>query len=383
MELTGFKRGDGRYGIRNLVAVMAASDNVNPLARRLAMEMPGVVCLPASYGRGQLGDDLGLTLRTMAGLATHPNLFGCLIVCFEPEIGRRLQALSENLNRRCEILSLLEEGGLTSSLGRGVAIVTDMLTKREEERRRPMDLRHFLIGSECGGSDATSGLISNPALGRTVDQVVDLGGAAIFSEPVECLGCELILEERARDPKVARDAIATVEKYRRVALDQGVDLTGVNPTSDNMAGGLSTIEEKSLGALTKSGSRTIEGVLAYGQRPAGAGLWFMDAPAAAVENLTALAAAGCQAILFSTGNGNPVGYPLSPTIKVCGNPQTVKYLAEHIDVDLSGGLGGAIDLEGCGRKVFNALLEVMKGLSTAAEKLDYLTTNISRIGLSV
>lgn len=381
--LSGYRRSDGRHGIRNLVAVMAAADNANPLARRLAAEMPGVICLEASYGRGQLGKDLEWTLRTMAGLAAHPNLSQCLVVSFEPESALRIKRRSEALGRTCGTLSLLQEGGFRACLEQGKEILGRMLTRSSREKRRSMQVAHLLVGSECGGSDATSGLITNPTLGRVVDWVLDREGSVIFSEPVECLGCEDQLAKRARSPEVARKLLGVVDKYRRIGLEHGVSLTGVNPTADNMAGGLSTIEEKALGAIAKGGSRPIDGVLDYGEKPLGPGLWFMDAPAAAVENLTALAAAGCQAILFSTGSGNPVGHPLAPTIKVCANPLTAQHMSEHIDVDISGALNGDDGLESCVEKVRECLEKVCRGRITAAENLGYLETNISRAGLSV
>ncbi len=381
--LDGYRRSDGRYGVRNLVAVMAAADNANPLVRRLAAETPGVVCLEASYGRGQLGEDLKLTLRTMAGLATHPNLSQCLVVSFDSESALRIRRRTEDLGRPCQTLSLLQEGGFSACLQRGKEILSEMLAQSTKEQRQTMQYAHLLVGSECGGSDATSGLLSNPTLGWVVDWILDRGGSVVFSEPVECLGCEKLLAERACNSELAQELLRVVDKYRRIALEHGVSLTGINPTADNMAGGLSTIEEKALGAIAKGGSRPIDGLLDYGQKPSGPGLWFMDAPAAAVENLTALAAAGCQVILFSTGSGNPVGHPLAPTIKVCANSLAARRMSEHIDVDISNGLRHNQALEACGNKVRQWLEEVCRGEITAAEKLGYLETNISRVGLSV
>ena len=319
-ELYGFRRTDGRAGIRNIVVVMAAADNVNPLARRLALEVPGVVCLPASYGRGQLGEDLDQTLAAMAGLAAHPNVFGTLIVSFEPESARRVSERVEAMGREVDNLSLLREGGFTAATKAGREILSRLSATARTEKRKPFSTKELLIGLECGGSDTSSGVIANPALGMLSDRLIDSGATTIFSEPLECIGCESSLVTRAVNPRVAVRITASIEKYKKIALDQGVDLTGVNPTADNIAGGLSSIEEKSLGALAKSGTCPIKGVLSYGERPPGKGLWFMDAPAAAVENLTALAAAGCQAIVFSTGSVNPVGHPISPTLKICANP---------------------------------------------------------------
>jgi altronate dehydratase large subunit len=382
-ELTGYARENGRKGVRNLLAVLAAADNVNPLARQLAARVPGVVCLPASYGRGQLGRDFEVSLRAMAGLAAHPNMAQCLIVSFEPESAERIAQLAAGLGRRVETLSFLVEGGLERSLAKGKDILERMLAEASGMKRVPLAVHELIVGLECGGSDTTSGLFGNPALGVFTDWVVDGNGTAIFSEPVECLGAEGLLKRRAVSPAVAEKLVATVEAYNGLARGHGVDLAGTNPTPDNIAGGLTSIEEKSLGALAKTGSRTIMGVLDYGEAPCGPGVWMMDAPAAAVENITALAAGGAQLICFVTGSGNPAGHPVAPTIKISANPTTVQRMAAHIDVALSEMLEGAMSMTRAAHLIAATVANVANGALTAAEQLDYLETNISRVGPSV
>jgi len=383
--ISAFRREDGRAGIRNLVVVMAAADNVNPLARKLADAVPGSTCLPASYGRGQLGTDFEIALRTMAGLASHPNVAECLVVTFEPESGERIADAVRRRGRRAEVLSLLDAGGLTPALEQGREILVKLGERARLAQRSEVQISALLAGLECGGSDTSSGLFGNPALGLVTDRLIVAGGSAVFSEPVECLGGESRLSERARTPQAARAIVRSIERYRDIALSQGVDLTGVNPTADNIAGGLSTIEEKSLGAIAKTGSSPIEGVIGYGETPPSPGLWLMDAPAAAVENLTAIAASGAQVIFFVTGSANPVGHPIAPTIKICANPQTVGRMAEHIDVDISGGLTSeqTLDLEAAADAIEAKFRAIAEGAETAAERLGYLETNISRFGLSV
>jgi altronate dehydratase large subunit len=382
-ELTGYARENGRKGIRNLVAVLAAADNVNPLARQLAARVPGVLCLPASYGRGQLGKDFEVSLRAMAGLAAHPNIAGCLVLSFEPESSERIAQLAARLGRRVETLSFLTEGGMDASLERGETVLRRMCERASRLRRAPLPVDELIVGLECGGSDTTSGLFGNPALGAFTDRVVDAGGTAVFSEPVECLGAEALLERRAASRAVAQRLIATVQAYNELALEHGVDLAGTNPTPDNMAGGLTSIEEKSLGALAKTGSRTIMGVLDYGELPPGRGVWMMDAPAAAVENITALAAGGAQVICFVTGSCNPAGHPVAPTIKISANPTTVQRMAVHVDVALAEMLAGTMNTAQAADRIAASVVDVANGAATAAERLDYLETNISRIGPSV
>ena len=383
IPLRGYRRDDGRVGIRNLVVVMAAADNVNPLVRKLAGTVPDTVCLPASYGRGQLGEDLEITLRTMAGLAAHPNVADCLIDSFEAASAERVAEAVRAMGREVTELSLLEEGGLSTALQKGGELLRKMIENARTIDTQEVDVSEFLLGLECGGSDTTSGLFGNPSLGAFADALIEAGGSAIFSEPVECLGGEDLIGARARTPEARRDMIAAIHRFRDIALLAGVDLTGVNPTADNIAGGLTTIEEKSLGAIAKSGSGPIEGLIGYGERPRGKGLWFMDAPAAAVENLTAISASGAQAILFVTGSGNPVGHPIAPTIKICANSQTVARMPEHIDVDLSPIFADTFDTQKGARRIAEAFAATVNRQETAAERLDYLESNISRFGLSV
>src|SRR6185312_10346752 len=382
-SLTGYPREDGRKGIRNLVVVQAAADNVNPLARQLAAKNPGVVYLPASYGRGQMGEDFKVTLRAMAGLAAHPNVAGCLIVSFEPESSERIARLAEKQGRRVKTLSFLDEGGIEPSLAKGSQILLAMRADADRLGRVPLKADELVVGLECGGSDTTSGLFGNPALGLFTDWLVDKGGTAVFSEPVECLGAQDLLRKRAASPKVAQDLIATVEAYNRLAMEHGVDLAGTNPTPDNLAGGLTSIEEKSLGALAKTGARTIMGVLGYADAPPGPGVWMMDAPAAAVENTTALAAGGAHLICFVTGSCNPSGHPIAPTIKISANPATVDRMPIHIDVGLAEMVRTKMNIAEAGSSIAGAVRLVINGELTAAEKLDYLETNISRFGPSV
>jgi len=382
-NLSGYLREDGRKGIRNLVVVMAAADNVNPLARQLAARNPGTVCIQASYGRGQMGEDFEITLRAMAGLAAHPNVAACLIVSFEPESGLRIV---ERIGKRVasiETMSFLDIGGVEPALAHGGKVLRHMQERATGMQRVPMRADELVVGLECGGSDTTSGLFGNPALGAFTDILVDLGSTAVFSEPVECLGAEALLKKRAASPEVAERLIATVAAYNRLAMEHGVDLAGTNPTPDNMAGGLTSIEEKSLGAMAKTGTRTIMGVVGYGEAPQAPGVWMMDAPAAAVENITALAAGGAQFICFVTGSGNPSGHPIAPTIKICANPDTVDRMPTHLDVALSAMLRSGMTIDEAAQKIAETARAVIGGAPTAAENLDYLETNISRLGPSV
>jgi altronate dehydratase large subunit len=381
--LMAYTRPDGRRGIRNLLAVVAATDAANPVARRLAAALPDCVAITPLYGRGQLGDDLALSVRTMIGLGSHPNVYATLVVSLERVAGTRVYEGIRAAGTPCEVMGIQEEGGTPALFRRGRALLEEWRAQAQELRRTPARLSEFVIGLECGGSDTTSGLVANPAIGLVTDRIVDAGGTAIFSEPVECLGGEAALAARAASTAVRDRIDATIRKYEEIARRAGVDLNKTNPAPDNIRGGLTTIEEKSLGSICKTGSRRIDGVLGYGEAAPGPGLYLMDAPAPATENITALAAGGCHLILFATGVGNSIGNPVSPTVKLCGNDRTCRTFADHIDVDLSAVLLNGHPLEQAGMQVEQAMAEIINGRPTCCEILGETETAISRIGESV
>lgn len=382
-SLTGYRRPNGSFGVRNRIVVMAAADNVNPLARAIAAAVEGTTFIPATFGRGQLGADLDVTLRAQSGMAGHPNVAAALVVSFEMESAQRIADRVQRLGREVTCLSLLESGGHTAALEVGKKIVGQMKSAAERLVLEPMPVSSLVIGLECGGSDATSGLVANPVVGRISDELVAAGATTVFSEPVELIGCEPMLDVRAADPGVANEIRRLTSHYAQIADSAGVNLVGINPTADNIAGGLTSIEEKSLGAVAKCGTAPIAGVIEYAECAPGPGLWLMDAPAAAVENLTALGAGGCHAILFTSGSVNPSGSAVSPTLKVCANPESCVSMREHVDVDLSDVLGNVIDVDQAVARLADGLLAVLAGQEPRADRLGYIETRISRIGLSV
>ncbi len=381
--IMAYTRPDGRRGIRNFIAVIGATDAANPVVRRLAATVPDCVPITPLYGRGQLGADLEQSVRTMVGLGSHPNVYAALVVSLEKVAGKRvLEGIAAN-GTRCAQIGIQEEGGTPAVFTKGVELLTQWRQDAMQLVREPAELKEFIFGLECGGSDTTSGLVANPAIGLVTDLLIDQGGTAIFSEPVECLGGESSLAERARNPQVAEDIDRAIRKYEDIAKRAGVDLNKTNPAPDNIRGGLTTIEEKSLGAISKSGTREIVGVLPYGTPPSAPGLYLMDAPAAATENLTALAAGGCHLILFATGVGNSIGNPVSPTVKICGNHRTCETFAAHIDLNLSDVLDRGQALSDAAALVRDHAIDVLNGEMTRCEALGETEVAISRIGESV
>lgn len=375
----GYRRPDGSVGIRNHVAIISAMDNVNGVVKKIASQVKGVLPLTILYGRGQFGADNDLTVNTLIGMGKNPNIAAVLVVSLEKVSAKKIADGIAQSKKPVQYLAVQDAGGSTEAVYQGTKIAMDMMIKASEQQREEFPLSKLILGVECGGSDTTSGIASNPVVGYVADQIVDAGGVVFLSETSEFMGAEHVLAERARTPEVARKIYAAVKRIEDDAKSRGVDIRGANPVPDNIAGGLTTIEEKSLGAIMKGGTATIQDILEYGQSPWGKGLFLMDTPAPACESMTGLAAGGTQIILFSTGKGNIMGNPIAPTIKVSGNPKTVNVMTANIDVDVTGITAGEESLAEAGERLLEELIKVCSGKKTKAEVLGEEEIAISRI----
>ncbi|MCB1364486.1 MAG: UxaA family hydrolase [Rhodobacteraceae bacterium] len=378
-DFLGYHRPNGQIGIRNHLAVVSAMDNANPVARRIAAGVRGAVPVTAAHGRGQLAEDLEQHDRTLAGYGAHPNVAASLVVSLEPTSA---QALAERIAARgtpVEWIAIQTEGGTVNATARGIRILSRLAGVALAARREPAELRDLVLGLECGGSDALSGMTGNSTLGRVSDRVVEAGGTVILSETEEIIGAEHLLAARASEPRIGAMLLDAVRRTEAYADYLGLDMAPLG--GDNIRGGLTTTEEKSLGAIRKAGNSPLVEVIGYGERPSRRGFVFMDAPAPGSENTTALAASGAQMLLFNTGVGNPIGNPISPTIKVTGSPATAEYFADNIDVDVTGILLGQYDLDAAGDRLMRGLLEVANGLPTASERLGDTEITISRVDI--
>jgi len=378
-RLWGYRRPDGGAGIRNYVAVISAMDNSNPVVRRVAGAVNGAVALAPSFGRAMLGEDYEQHKNTLIGMGINPNVFGAIVVSLEINSAWAIAEGIAKTGRPVEVISIEDVGGTVKATERATRQAMRLASEASRQSREPMGWPELVIGVECGGSDGSSGLVSNPATGRVADMVIDAGGTVIMSETLEILGGEHLLAARARDEAIGKKLVEAVNFCVTYAAGMGVDVLGSNPTPDNILGGLSTIEEKALGAIKKGGSRTLMEVVGYGQRPTVKGFVIMDAPCPGIENMTAMASAGCHAIIFSTGKGNTSGNPISPTIKLTGNPYTVANLADNIDVDLSAVITGGMSLDEAACILMAELVAVCNGKMTRAEILGEVEIAISRI----
>jgi altronate dehydratase large subunit len=379
--MIGYKRLNNSVGIRNYILIMSAADNVNPLAKKISSQIKNSIYLPASYGRGQLGFDHDYFLTCMAGLADNPNIFKTIIVSMD---GDSADWIVNKSNRKKDIykITFMKSFGIKDCIKQALSLEKKINSEKKKIKKVKFTYKDLVLGLECGGSDTTSGLVANPCVGMVVDKLINNKGSAIFSEPVECLGGEESLIKRIKRKSLKKKLINVIYKYQKIAANNNVNLTGINPTPDNIRGGLSTIEEKSLGAISKSGSKEIVDIIDFGKKIKKKGLNLLDAPAAAVENLTALSAAGCQIILFTTGGGNPVGNPISPTIKITANSKSFKKFKDLIDIDLSF-LLNSLDYEKGSIKIEKKINSIIYKSKTLSEKNKFLETNISRFGPSI
>ncbi len=379
----GYRRENGTVGVRNMVGVVSAMDNVNPVTRAICSHVRNSLPITTLFVRGQFGRDEATTVRALVGLGSNPNIGACLVVGLEPTTTFRLSERIAKTGKPIETVIVQQVGSTIEAMAQGIRKAQRLAIAISNIRPTECSVEDLTVGVECGGSDTTSGVASNPAIGHVADRVIDLGGRVVISETSEFLGAEHLFAERAVTPEVRDRIIRAVREVEESALREGVDMRGSNPVPDNIRGGLTTIEEKALGAMVKAGTRPVQGVLDYAESPAGGGLWMMDTPAPAVESMTGLAAGGCQLILFSTGVGNTIGSAVSPTIKITGNENTVRKFVDNIDFDVSDILTADVSVEDAGSRLCQFMLNVASGALTTSEALFQVETGISRFGPTV
>ncbi len=368
----GYRRPDGQAGARNHVLVIPSVGCSQGCVRSIARGLKGVIYLPNILGCGQMKEDQAIVKRTLVGFARNPNVFAVLIVgngC-EYLVPEAIAEEVATTGKRVEVLTIQTSGGTRKTTALGKKIVKEMLLDATKIRREPIPLSELILGTECGGSDFTSGLASNPAVGVASDMLVAEGGTVILSETPEIVGAEHLLAKRARTANVGRQILEAADWWEKQAIAAGQDIRESNPSPGNMAGGITTLEEKSLGCIHKAGTSRIEEVIPYSASPTRSGLVFMDTPAHDIEQLTGMVAGGAQIVVFTTGRGNPAGSPISPVIKITGNKSTFAALRDNMDVDVSKIIEGTQSVKDAGKSVFDQVVAVASGKLTKAEKLE-------------
>lgn len=382
MKFLGYRRGNGTVGTRNHVLIFPTIVCSATVAQMISNRVPGAVYAIHGCGCGHVGEDKEQVLRTMVGFTGHPNVAGVLLVGNGCELITPDVVAGElaKVGQRLEIVSVQEAGGTTKCVQQGTRLAEKLLREASGMNRESIDCSELILGLECGGSDAFSGLTANPAAGVASDLLVAGGGTAIFTETSEMLGAEHILARRAADDEVGKEIYERIAAAEAKAKSMGMDIRGSQPSPGNIEGGLTTIEEKSLGCIRKGGNTKIMQVVKYGQRPSKKGLIIMDGTALDVQSNIGLIASGAQVIVFTTGRGTPVGTPTVPVIKVCTNSATYQRMGENMDVNAGVIIDGEGTLQGVGEQIFHEILEVASGKLTKAEILGHQEFDIHSLG---
>jgi (2R)-sulfolactate sulfo-lyase subunit beta len=370
MQLTGYRRENGRVGIRNHVVVLPVDDISNAAAEGVARLISGTLALPHPYGRLQYGEDLDLHFRTLIGTGANPNVASAIVIGIEPNWTERVVEGIRASGKPVEGFSIERFGDL-ETIRKAAHVAQDLVQDASELRREPVELNDIWVSIKCGESDTTTGLASCPTVGRVVDRVVDAGGTVFFGETSELTGGEDLIAERCASPEVRARFQETFHAYVSAIESKGVDPMGSQPTQGNIRGGLTTIEEKALGNIEKTGHGPVVDVLGPAEAPRVPGLNFMDSSSAAAECVTLMAAGGAVIHLFPTGQGNIVGNPIEPVVKLTGNPLTATTMSEHIDLDVSGLLRREMTLDEAGDRLMQLFARTVNGRLTCAEALGH------------
>lgn len=383
-KFNGYRRDNGRVGVRNHVVILPLDDLSNAACEKVANNIDGCLALPHHYGRLQFGEDLELHFRTLIGTGSNPNVAAVIVIGIEPKwTGRVVEGIAKT-GKPVEGFAI-EGHGEIKTVADASRKAKEFSQWASELQREPCDMSELWISTKCGESDTTSGLASCPTVGNLIDKMDEVGAYTCFGETSELTGAEKVCASRAATPEVGEKFMKTWQAYMDEVIEphKTSDLSESQPTAGNIAGGLTTIEEKAFGNLQKIGKKTkFIDVLEPAEAPAkGAGLYFMDTSSAAAECVTLQAAAGFVVHLFPTGQGNIIGNPIEPVIKLTANPKTVREMGEHVDLDCSGILRGEMDLDQAGDALIDITRRTCNGRLTAAEALkhrEYVMTKLYR-----
>jgi (2R)-sulfolactate sulfo-lyase subunit beta len=376
----GFKRENGRIGVRNHVLILPVDDLSNAAAQAVENSIKGTMALPHPYGRLQFGADLDLHFRTLIGTGANPNVAAVVVICIENGWAKKVADGIAATGKPVAYFGI-EQHGDHDTIMRASKAAKEFVQWASELRREERPLKDLWVSTKCGESDTTSGCGANPTVGNAFDKLYPHGATLVFGETTELTGGEHLVAARCRTDAVRKKFQFMFDRYQQVVERHKTgDLMDSQPTKGNIEGGLTTIEEKALGNIQKIGRKClIDGVLDKAEAPSGPGLWFMDSSSAAAEMVTLCAAAGYVVHFFPTGQGNVIGNPILPVIKLCANPRTVRTMAEHIDVDVSGLLRKELSPDQAGDKLLECMLRTANGRLTAAEALGHREFVLTRL----
>ena len=383
MTFYGYRRPDGRVGVRNRVLILPASVCASDTARILAQQVEGAISFNNQQGCSQVGPDQQFTMDVMAGYAANPNIYGTVVVslgCENCQMDLVTAAIRERTNKPMEQVIIQEAGGTLKAVEIAVRYAKQMVAEAALLQKEEFPLSELIVGTECGGSDPTSGLAANPAIGAMSDLVVKAGGTSILSETSEFIGAEHILARRAANKEVHDRIYEITTRFENHFHAVGEDVRAGNPSPGNKAGGITTLEEKSLGCIHKGGHSTINAVYDYAKQvKSKQGLVIMDTPGNDPASVAAMVAGGAQVVVFSSGRGSPVGHPIVPVVKITGNKLTFAAMEDNIDFSAAPLIYGEKTVEELGEDLLKMVIETACGKQTKAEALGFVETAIARI----
>ena len=371
-KFMGYRRENGRVGIRNHVVILPLDDLSNAASESVANNIKGTMALPHPYGRLQFGEDLELFFRTMIGTGCSPNVAAVVVIGIEPGWTDRIVQGIAKTGKPVKGFAIERHGDI-NTIAAASRQAKEYVQWATELQKVPCTFDELYVSVKCGESDTTSGLGSNPTVGNVVDKLVEMGATVSFGETSEITGAEHVVMKRAATPKVGKEFMKVWNDYNSFILSQKTDdLSDSQPTKGNIIGGLTTIEEKAFGNIQKIGKKArYVGVLKPAEAPRGKGLWYMDTSSAAAEAVTLWAASSAVIHLFPTGQGNVIGNPIEPVIKLSANPITCRTMSEHVDLDVSAILRGEMTLDEAGDRLIQMMVRTCNGRFTAAEALGH------------
>lgn len=381
----GYPRPNGSVGVRNRVGIISLMDNTNGIARKITENVRGTDLVTDLFGRKMIGRNHEMRLRAIHGMAMNPNIAGVVLVSLHKPSVDAFAGPIAAAGKDVECVAYQEVGSTFRAIENGIVAAAKMVRKYSATQRSEQPLSKLIFGVECGGSDFSSGLSGNPALGHAADLLMDAGGSVVLSETAEIMGAEHLLAERSVNKDVAAKIVQAIADMEEMSRMGGVaDIRKTNPSADNINGGLTTLAEKALGAVKKAGTKPLQGVVDYCEPviPDPPGFYFMSTPAPACESMTGLAAGGAQIIGFNTGLGQPSSHPFAPTIKISGNPLTASRGFDDLDVDVSDILTGEMSIEEGGQRIYQELLAVANGRYTFTELYGTAQSTIGVAGAS-
>jgi len=381
-NIWAYRRADGQIGIRNHVLILPTITCATQAAKQAAELVQGAVSFIHQHGCAQVGADYEQTFRTYYGMGANPNVYGVVVMGLGCETHQARSVYSElkKTGKRVELVSIQDHGGTLQAMAEAAKHAARMVQEASAQMRVECDLAELIVGTECGGSDACSGLSANPVVGRFSDLLIDEGGTSILAETTELIGAEHLLAERAVDDHTRKRVYEVIEAMERRAFLMGIDIRTGNPSPGNIKGGLSSLEEKSLGASAKSGTRPLQQLIDYAEKPSKRGLVWMDTPGHDIEQMTGMVAGGAQLVLFTTGRGTPTGSPIAPCIKISTNTPIYEKMSDNIDFNAGTVIDGTESIAAAADRLMDEVVSVCNGKWTKSEILKQHDFGIWRIG---